>query len=166
MANRKPKGWRGDSRGHRDAALKGIRNKRSAKQNTPQRKLNKRERMFARITRHGENLKRIFHLPQSTDPIALGKKLRRWENKAGQLTLEHANVGVDDSEYTRREKHILNQVDKILHFRKRKIPVFVNADPRGYALKIEDDYMRSHNIINLDRDWGGYGLIAPDFRDG
>lgn len=37
-----------------------------------------------------------------------------------------------------------------------------NGDARGYALKIEDNYMRENNIV-LFQDWGGYGIIAPDF---
>ena len=40
--------------------------------------------------------------------------------------------------------------------------IFVNGDCRGYALKIFDDYIRK-NDITIYRDWGGYGIIAPDF---
>jgi len=42
------------------------------------------------------------------------------------------------------------------------IPVFFNSDPRGYALKIKDDYTRD---ITIYRDWGGYGILAPDFSE-
>lgn len=45
------------------------------------------------------------------------------------------------------------------------VPVFVNSDPRGYALKIENDWMRAHGG-NLHRDMGGYGILAPDFSEG
>lgn len=41
------------------------------------------------------------------------------------------------------------------------VPVFLNRDPRGYALKIDDEWMRKHDA-KLYRDWGGYGIIAPD----
>ena len=34
----------------------------------------KKERRYARIAQHGENLKEIFGLPQNLDPIALCKK--------------------------------------------------------------------------------------------
>lgn len=41
--------------------------------------------------------------------------------------------------------------------------VEINLDPRGYALKINDDYMRAHNL-KLYRDYGGYGIIAPALK--
>ncbi len=43
------------------------------------------------------------------------------------------------------------------------IPVFINRDPRGYALKINDEWMRANNA-KLETDWGGYGLIAPEIK--
>jgi len=45
------------------------------------------------------------------------------------------------------------------------VPVFINRDPRGYALKINDDWMRATDC-RLHRDWGGYGIIAPDLTEG
>lgn len=48
------------------------------------------------------------------------------------------------------------------------IPVFINLDPRGYALKIDDEWMRANQgkwgDDNLTTDWGGYGLIAPEIE--
>ena len=46
--------------------------------------------------------------------------------------------------------------------RKPLVPVFINRDPRGYALKIREIWMRNYSG-NLHRDWGGYGILAPDF---
>lgn len=69
-------------------------------------------------------------------------------------------------------------------FRRREIvPIFVNQDPRGYALKIDDAWIKkqrqhecgyigpcttcpscvqpTHNI-QICKDWGGYGIIAPE----
>ncbi len=42
------------------------------------------------------------------------------------------------------------------------VPIFVNRDPRGYALKVSEYWMRA-NPGSLPADWGGYGLIAPEF---
>lgn len=45
------------------------------------------------------------------------------------------------------------------------VPVFINRDPRGYALKIKSEYMAGAGWIAqlaLMRDWGGYGIIAPE----
>ena len=32
------------------------------------------------------------------------------------------------------------------------------------AKKIDDEYLKNNNF-NIHRDWGGYGIIAPDFRE-
>jgi hypothetical protein len=45
------------------------------------------------------------------------------------------------------------------------VPVIFNCDPRGYALKIEASYMSKHSVA-IERDWGGYGILAPDFGRG
>lgn len=49
--------------------------------------------------------------------------------------------------------------------RKPLVPVFLNGDPRGYALKIESDWMRERLKLRLHTDWGGYGILAPDLRE-
>jgi len=41
--------------------------------------------------------------------------------------------------------------------------VFINGDPRGYALKINDKYVRE-NQLRIYSDMGGYGIIAPEFN--
>lgn len=49
--------------------------------------------------------------------------------------------------------------------RRPLVPVFHNGDPRGYAIKIRDEYVREHGL-SIHQDWGGYGIIAPDFSEG
>lgn len=49
--------------------------------------------------------------------------------------------------------------------RKALVPVFLNRDPRGYSLKIPDEYVSEHEL-DIHRDWGGYGILAPDFEEG
>ena len=43
-----------------------------------------------------------------------------------------------------------------------KEAIKINTDPRGYALKIEDSYVKEQKL-DIHRDWGGYGILAPDF---
>jgi hypothetical protein len=51
--------------------------------------------------------------------------------------------------------------------RKPLVPVFLNGDPRGYALKIESGWMREQNEFRLHSDMGGYGILAPEIgKDG
>jgi hypothetical protein len=45
------------------------------------------------------------------------------------------------------------------------VPVIINRDPRGYALKIGDDWMSAHHTSRLHRDMGGYGILAPDLTE-
>ncbi len=84
------------------------------------------------------------------------------------------------------------------------VPVFINSDPRGHALKIRDEWVRDAQVlcrdgrtvyvgtkleewihrhhsysvvhalkhegftiksVSIHRDWGGYGIIAPDLTE-
>lgn len=47
--------------------------------------------------------------------------------------------------------------------RKPLVPVFVNGDARGCALKIEAEYVSEHKL-DIHKDWGGYGCIAPEIN--
>ena len=94
------------------------------------------------------------------------KKLFSIENKAHRLAEDFCNYGYESEEETEAIIDIiLNKVDKLLNFKSQNIPVFFNGDPRGYALKIDDDYMRKNKIYPFYSDWGGFGIIAPSFRE-
>ena len=124
-------------------------------------KANKKELLYSRITKHGQDLKRVFNLDPTTDPVKLCKKLLRLENKAHKLATDYCNGDVDQIEFDTQGNKILTKVEIIL---KDKKNLFLNGDARGYALKIKDDFLRINNL-SIYRDWGGYGIIAPDFRD-
>lgn len=121
--------------------------------------MTKKEKMYARIALHGHQLNTIFE--SAYDPIELCKRVRRIEGKAHFLALQYCNGDLDWDLVETKIEHCLKSLDKILKFSEKKIPVFINLDPRGYALKIQDDYM-ADNHLSLCRDWGGYGIIAPD----
>lgn len=123
----------------------------------------KKTRMYERIRRHGENLKEIFGLPY-IDPVALCKKLLRLENEAHRAAERYCSDGRygGEAQWEKDSHSVLARLDKTLNFKKQGILVFVNADPRGYALKIDDGQARS---MTIERDMGGYGLLAPDFRE-
>jgi len=137
----------------------------------------------AAVMAHGQNLIALFQL-KDTDPITLCKKLRRLEREASSIGLRLCNgpeYPTEDAADIATER-ILDRVDKLIGFRALGIPVFVNRDPRGYALKIDDEWMRVHSwtlnksnrhtngsgsipAARLHRDWGGYGIIAPDLTE-
>ena len=124
--------------------------------------MGKHDEMYKKIEQHGNKLNAIFNT--GIDPVKLCKKLLRAENKARLNAERLCNIAdyqeQAEIEFFQVEKH----VDKILQYKQKNIPVFINRDPRGYALKIDDSYMYEHRV-DLYRDFGGYGIIAPDFRE-
>lgn len=118
----------------------------------------KKDRMYARIQQHGENLKRVFLLPDDTDPIKLCKSLRRLENKAHRAAEDYCNGTIDSDRWEDVKEDVKMKLRKVLQYRTH-VPVFINSDPRGYALKICEEYAAKFTI---EKDWGGYGIICPD----
>lgn len=123
--------------------------------------MNKKQQQRENILQHGLKINRIFNLNRS-DPVTLCKQLRRLEARAHRLAEDGCNREMAEGEEDRRESSIMKGLDNILNYKAQGIPVFFNGDPRGYALKIESEYVAEHNL-DLHRDWGGYGIIAPDF---
>ena len=119
------------------------------------------------IKRHGEQLKVIFGLPIETDPVLLCKRLRRIEIEARGFALAICNgepvpmVNTEEDEDAYQEM-LLDKVDKLVNFRVQGIPVFVNMDARGYALKVDREWAAYPLRKPIYVDWGGYGIIAPD----
>lgn len=146
-----------------------------------------KERMYGQIQAHGECLKALFNLPADTDGVKLCKALRRLEAEAGryaeaccngdpvrfrgrtipfhEMTEEmEENIEAD---ILRRVKALFNGSDM------ESLPIFLNTDPRGYALKIDDSWIRAisngstdekaSSARSITRDMGGYGILAPEF---
>lgn len=126
------------------------------------------------IIKHGENLNTIFNT--GIEPIELCKKLLRLERKAHHATtcLLNTNTlhllelnrltGYNVKQTTEEEQEkffnaIEKQLVKILG-EKAKDLIYINFDARGYALKIKSDKARD---LNIYKDFGGFGIIAPEF---
>ena len=124
--------------------------------------MNKKKRMYKEIEKHGENLKAIFNI--GGDSVRLSKQVLRIETQAHRLTTDYCNGVYSCDEFEEASGAILSRLDKVLNFKAQGVPVFVNGDARGYALKIRDSYVRENNL-DIYRDWGGYGILAPDFRE-
>lgn len=122
--------------------------------------MNKKERMYQQIEKHGNDLNKIFGLNE--DPIKLAKKLHALEVKAHKLAEDYCNGIVTTEDWEGLTEVILEKLYKALNCKGEDIPVFVNGDARGYALKIDDEYVRA-NELKIYKDWGGYGILAPDF---
>lgn len=122
--------------------------------------MTKKEILYKRIDQHGQHLNDIFKT--GLDNITLCKKLFRLENKAHNLATRYCNGFVSCDEWEEETKTIIKKVADILNITDNKT-LFINGDARGYALKLCDEFSRDKDI---SKDWGGYGLIAPDFREG
>ena len=123
----------------------------------------KRESMNAAILAHGKKLLRIFTEATERDPVKLCRQVRRLESRGGEFAIMLCNgptIGTEDEQEAVKAK-ILDDLDKLLGWREADVPVFLNLDPRGHALKIDDEWMRASGAL-LHTDWGGYGIIAPD----
>ena len=122
---------------------------------------NKKQKMYQQIERHGDNLKVIFSLSDDTDSIKLCRKLFRLENKAHRLAQDDYN-GINVNAEVEK---IFKSISKILNLKNiNDFKIFFNNDPRGYALKIDDEFV-SKNKLEIHRDWGGNGILAPDFSE-
>lgn len=127
--------------------------------------MNKREKMYADIQKHGQNLLAIFPNATKADPVSLAKTLFSLENKAHRLTellCDSIPATTKDAAESELDK-IEIKAKKLLGVPADAPYVFINHDPRGYALKIKDAWLRDNNHV-LYRDWGGYGILAPDFN--
>jgi len=137
-------------------------------------KSSKRVEMYNNILAHGQNLNNIFNT--GIEPITLCKKLHRLERKAAHATTCLCNTntlhlmelnrstGYDVKQATEQEQEqffdkITKSIHKILGEQSKEV-VFINFDPRGYALKLRSEFVKDKSIMT---DWGGYGILAPDF---
>ena len=132
-----------------------------------------KEAMYQDIVKHGNNLKAIFNI--DIDPVKLCKRLRQLEAKIYKIVMDYSNDenGVNSENIETLCTPIMQKVYDLLNNGKynddrphqKKVPIFFNTDPRGYALKINDSYARllRDNNKPIYTDWGGYGILAPDF---
>ena len=130
-------------------------------------------RQHEQIEAHGRNLLAIFPNATERDPVALCKKLRRLETKASRICTDYCNGDFDAGENGEKLDAaldpILAKVNAILGNKPedilRAVPVFINRDPRGYALKIESDWTFAYcqkTGRRIYSDLGGYGILAPE----
>ena len=119
----------------------------------------KPESMIQDLKEHGHRINAIFGTDH--DPIELCKKLRRLENKQNRANENYCNLADYGEQWEAETEKTKKALIKLLG---DSIPVYINGDPRGYALKIEDKIVRDNNL-RIHTDMGGYGILAPDFSN-
>jgi len=109
-------------------------------------------------TRHNEILKNMGAV--GTDPL---RALRIVELRANTTNEQWCNGLISEQECDAKFVEYERSVKRIFG---GKLPegFMFNHDPRGYALKLDDNYVRNapDPIKNIHRDWGGYGILAPE----
>lgn len=112
--------------------------------------------------------------PKTTErkPVALCKKLRRIENSLAPTLCGYCNGTHTLETVDKMTEGALIRVCKLLGLTQSDAiacGLFVNRDPRGYALKLDYAWVRGYNGtqykaggLPIYTDWGGYGIIAPD----
>lgn len=108
------------------------------------------------LCRHLEALAKL----SGTDypyPFELYYTLVKLERKANRLTTALCNGVEDEQPYEKQLEKIRSKVEKLLPNAKT---FFINYDPRGAALKIKEEERKE---LNLWQDFGGYGILAPQF---
>lgn len=108
-----------------------------------------------------------LHADQTTDGEAIYRKLRRLERIASNAATAQCNGERYSDQPYRNEQDwdkFCNEVAaSISRIFGQDVPgAFFNSDPRGYALKIAERLRPE----GMERDWGGYGCLAPEFEKG
>lgn len=85
-------------------------------------------------------------------------RLRFLENRANHWAVKYANGDIDGNDFE-AVRFDVEQAIKKLHDGTLPKGFFVNSDPRGYALKIDNE--KTEIPQGLYTDWGGYGILAP-----
>lgn len=103
---------------------------------------------------HMEALDKIFPL---VDGYVAYERLRKFEKEASRKNTDYCNGDLSSEAHEAWEKKFLARLETKMG----NLPegFFINGDPRGYALKIKENFIPE----GMHKDWGGYGILAPEF---
>lgn len=123
----------------------------------------------ARCLRHAAALAELF--PNATKSgLDLCRALRRIEARASRAAVDYCNGDLREGQWSDAKVRATTSLIKILRPHVRVYSaLYINGDPRGYALKLDDEFTREHNRTAktpIHTDWGGYGILAPDLTEG
>tara|TARA_R100000315_G_scaffold48981_1_gene23253 strand:- start:2471 stop:2833 length:363 start_codon:yes stop_codon:yes gene_type:complete len=111
--------------------------------------------------RHHHALKGLHTDPENADGLSMWRALRRIEAIASNANEDACNTpeGAD------RQEGILDGLEEqVKEVFGGCLPggFFINRDPRGYALKLDNEQVTIPD--GLGTDWGGYGILAQEIK--
>jgi hypothetical protein len=109
--------------------------------------------------KHLENLGAILNAPMAYTKYVF-QKLKGIEMSGHRLATQYCNGEIQSDEMELFLDNAKNELKTLLPENVCR-NIHLNTDPRGYFLKLDDDYVRNQNI-NIERDWGGYGILCPE----
>jgi hypothetical protein len=129
-----------------------------------------------RIRAHGEALIECFPALTGQNPMSVCRKLRRLEVALSRMNERDCSEPMTETERDSFDAEYERTCDKVKALLwgeaatcwadapEGTARIRFNGDPRGYALKIHDGWMVANRdrSARIARDWGGYGLIAPE----
>lgn len=131
---------------------------------TTTKSLNKRERRAQQLLRHYEVCESLGRLMGMKQPNGkrISAKLFRAEEAMNRCSVWYCNGEISLEEFDQAKENTREQVKLILG----KLPdgFFINSDPLGYALKVDDmSPIREQLLaIGMHRDMGGYFILSPE----
>jgi len=128
-------------------------------------KLNKRERRAQQLLTHYATCERLARYLGTATPDGKKISVALWkaEKMASDASAKYCNGDMEHDQWEREKDKARDTVRAMLG----KLPpgFFVNGDPRGYALKIDNDDPAGRALIEavkLHTDMGGYGIFSPE----
>jgi len=119
--------------------------------------MNKRDERKQHLERHYQNCAQLVALCGGNKT---GKQasvlLWKAEQEYHKFAVKLANEGASDEEWDMAREMARERVVRALGSLPKGF--YLNSDPRGYALKLEENSVN----IPLERDRGGYQLLSPE----
>ena len=129
--------------------------------------MNKKELRALDLARHYAFLERFTEfLGHKQDGKKLSLKLLKLEREAHKAATDYCN-GDNGMTCEKWEAFTSNMTWRIFKLFSYQVPgLQINGDARGYALKIDDEKVRTFypQEIGFYRDMGGYGILSPEIK--
>ncbi len=109
---------------------------------------------------HHKALETLAHqVDCETNGLTLWRQLTRLERWLDNLSVRHCNGTLDGEEWDTAKDLARAKLAKIFGARAPN-GIFINSDPRGHALKLDNEAVTVPE--GMDKDWGGYGILAAE----